>query len=183
MRPQAIILIAGFFLLAGALLFFGPSGYEKLDDLQSLAAQTTSIREAFPEVEHISPRTLSYLRVSGVSLLIVDVRTGEEYSVSHIRDAINLKTAAEVEKELESRIPAPDLIVVYGSIGKRSAELADELRRAGHPGVRNLAGSIFQWANEGRPLVGPEGKPATKVLSAARYQKLLLDPERRAEAE
>ena len=183
MRPQAIAIIAGLFLLAGALLYFGPSGYEKLDDMQSLEAQTAAIREAFPDIEHISPRTLSYLRVSGVALLVVDVRSEEEFQVSHLRDAINLESVEEIETELEGRPTPPEMIVVYGSIGKRSAELAEELREAGHPEVRNLAGSIFQWANEGRPLVDAEGNAATKVLSAARYQKLLLDPERRADPE
>ncbi len=183
MRPQAIVIIAGLFLLAVALLYFGPSGYEKLDDMQSLSAQTASIREEFPDIEHISPRTLSYLRISGITLLIIDVRSADEFLVSHIRDAVNLDTLEEVETELAGRAAPPEMIVVYGSIGKRSAELADDLREAGHPEVRNLAGSIFQWANEGRPLFDSEGRPATKVLSAARYQKLLLDPERRAEPE
>lgn len=183
MRPQAIVIIAGLFFLAGALLYFGPSGYEKLDDMQSLSAQTAAIREEFPDIEHISPRTLSYLRIGEISLLLVDVRSEEEFSVSHIGGAVNLETLEEIETELEGRESPPEMIVVYGSIGKRSAQLADELREAGHPEVRNLAGSIFQWANEGRPLFDSEGKSATKVLSAARYQKLLLDPERRAEPE
>lgn len=180
MRPQAIVIIAGLFLLAGVLLFFGTKGYEKLDDMQSLEAQTAAIRESFPEVEHISPETLNLL--SG-KILIVDARGPEEFEVSHIEGALNLQTLAEIRSHLGSLASPPDLLVIYGSVGKRSAELADELRRGGHPEVRNLAGSIFQWANEGRPLVDAEGNPTTKVFSAARYQTLLLDPERRATPE
>lgn len=187
MRPQAIVIIAGLFLLAGALLYFGPSGYEKLDDMQSLQAQTVAIRETFPELEHISPLTLSLLIDGEADVFIVDARSREEFDTSHIAGALNIQELEGFQRFLGPLEPhqspyrfPPDLIVIYGSIGKRSAELAEELRLAGHPEVRNLAGSIFQWANEGRPLVDAGGDPATKVLSAARYQTLLLDPGRRA---
>jgi 3-mercaptopyruvate sulfurtransferase SseA len=42
---------------------------------------------------------------------------------------------------------------VYCSVGYRSARIVERLRAAGHSDVRNLRGSIFQWANEGRPVV------------------------------
>ena len=35
--------------------------------------------------------------------------------------------------------------------------------RAGHPEVFNLEGAIFDWANEGRPLVGAEQQPVSAV--------------------
>jgi Rhodanese-related sulfurtransferase len=44
-------------------------------------------------------------------------------------------------------------IVTYCAVGYRSGEIADRLRAAGFKNVRNLEGSIFQWANEHRPLV------------------------------
>jgi rhodanese-related sulfurtransferase len=44
-------------------------------------------------------------------------------------------------------------IVTYCAVGYRSAALATKLREAGFTSVRNLEGSIFQWANEHRPLV------------------------------
>jgi len=189
MRPQAIITIAALLLVAITLLFLGPSGYEKLDDMQSLPAQTAAIREAFPEVEHISPKTMALLIRGDTDMLVVDVRSSGEFEASHIEGAVNLRALEDFEpyfRPLEPHRspmrPRPQLIVVYGSIGKRSAELADELRLAGHPEVRNLAGSIFLWANEDRPLIDAEGNPATKVLSVARNQSLLLDAERRAEA-
>jgi hypothetical protein len=40
--------------------------------------------------------------------------------------------------------------------------MAERLQKAGFTRVRNLEGSIFEWANEGRPLVR-EGKKVTTV--------------------
>lgn len=44
-------------------------------------------------------------------------------------------------------------IVVYCSVGYRSSILARKLQDKGFTNVYNLEGSIFKWANEGRPLV------------------------------
>jgi len=43
-------------------------------------------------------------------------------------------------------------IVVYCSIGYRSGLLAEKLRKKGYTAVRNLEGSIFEWANTGHPV-------------------------------
>ena len=44
------------------------------------------------------------------------------------------------------------MIVTYCSVGYRSAGVAQRLRAAGFTQVYNLEGSLFRWANEGRPL-------------------------------
>jgi 3-mercaptopyruvate sulfurtransferase SseA len=42
-------------------------------------------------------------------------------------------------------------VIVYCSVGYRSARLAQRLRARGYE-VSNLEGSIFEWANEDRAL-------------------------------
>ena len=49
------------------------------------------------------------------------------------------------------------------AIGFRSAEFTEALAAAGCGETFYLEGGIFQWANEGRPLIGADGKPSTKV--------------------
>lgn len=44
------------------------------------------------------------------------------------------------------------MIVVYCSVGYRSSRLARQLRTRGVKNVFNLEGSLFKWANEGRPV-------------------------------
>lgn len=53
-------------------------------------------------------------------------------------------------------------VIVYCSVGYRSSQMAERLRKAGVANVFNLDGSIFQWANEGRPLQ-KAGEPAKVV--------------------
>ena len=72
-----------------------------------------------------------------------------------------------------------DPIVVYSSVGYRSARLAHWLAGQGYTNVRNLAGSIFQWANEDRPVFR-DGRPTTEVHPYDRRWGLLLESRFRA---
>ena len=47
---------------------------------------------------------------------------------------------------------AGSTVVVYCSVGYRSAELVKRLKATGAGNVFNLEGSLFRWANEGRPV-------------------------------
>ena len=63
----------------------------------------------------------------------------------------------------------------------RSSRLAERLRQAGCTNVFNLDGSIFQWANEGRPLER-DGRPVNEVHPYNKTFGQLLRPEHRAKA-
>ncbi|MEM8660723.1 MAG: rhodanese-like domain-containing protein [Pseudomonadota bacterium] len=42
---------------------------------------------------------------------------------------------------------------MYCSVGYRSSKATEQLLKLGLSNVHNLEGSIFEWANEGKPLV------------------------------
>jgi rhodanese-related sulfurtransferase len=85
---------------------------------------------------------------------LVDVREADEYRVSHLEAALNLQSA----EAIAARFPEPDTeIVVYCSVGYRSAAIARELQERGYGRVRNLRHAIFSWANQGLPLVNAAG--------------------------
>lgn len=117
------------------------------------AAYRQTIREKYSTVRQISTAALAdWLSDSNrAPPLLLDVREEAEYRVSHLKDA------QWVRKEDRGRLVANGLaaqtpLVVYCSVGARSSEFAWELQTAGHTNVFNLDGSIFQWANEGRPV-------------------------------
>ncbi len=82
--------------------------------------------------------------------LLLDVREKAEYDMSHLPGA---EHAGNQRPDL--LLPDKSLpIVVYCSVGLRSAEAARRLNALGYSNVFNLEGSIFQWANEDRALEG-----------------------------
>lgn len=93
---------------------------------------------------------------------ILDTRTPEEYQVSHIRGAQYMNFSNPDYTVLRD-IPKETPIVVYCSVGYRSEKIGEDLQKRGFSKVFNLYGSIFEWVNEGHPVVNSTGEVTQKV--------------------
>ena len=122
-----------------------------------------SLRYRFPKVNWITTAQLaSWLDdKTRPPPILLDVRTRDEWEVSHLPGARWADPNESVENA-SSGIAKETPIVTYCAVGSRSAVLATKLRAAGFAEVRNLEGSIFEWANEHRPLMRDD-KPVTTV--------------------
>lgn len=112
-----------------------------------------SIRRRFPQVSQIDPTTLAALQQEadpGQKPVLLDVRSPEEYAISHLRDARQISPATTDFSDFPYSPDTP--IVCYCSVGYRSARLCDRLQAAGYQNVRNLEGSIFEWVNQSYPV-------------------------------
>lgn len=119
----------------------------------ALAAYSASLKEEFPDVLTLTPAELA---ARDSPPLLLDVREEKEFAVSHLLGA--LRAEQDIIAQLQRLAVDKDTsIVVYCSVGYRSAVLAKKLREAGFVDVKNLEGSIFAWANQGRPLVNKYG--------------------------
>jgi len=134
----------------------------------------------FPDVQWIDRAELARWREDSTRTppLVLDARTAAEYRVSHLRGAAHIDPARPSLHPLRGRA-RNDPIVVYCSVGYRSARVAHWLAGQGFTNVRNLAGSIFQWANEERPLFR-DGRPTREVHPYDQRWGLLLESDYRA---
>jgi len=131
-----------------------------------------AIRARFPDVPAITVEDLARLQQrSAAPLLLLDVRTPQEFAVSHLPGARRVDPSIP-----DLNLPEDRPVIAYCAVGYRSAALVSRLRAAGHRNVYNLEGSIFEWANQGRPLER-DGLPATKVHPFDSDWGRLLRPE------
>ena len=142
-------------------------------DLRDLETIKRITREGYPSVPQISCETLVKWLRGNISVLLIDVRSNEEFGVSHLRDAINLRTAHDIRQAIAQR--KPDKTILYCSVGFRSSRTAHILGQQGCTGVMNLEGSIFQWANNGRGVYQGE-VPVQKVHPYGKRWAGLLKP-------
>lgn len=133
------------------------------------------IAENHPRVAAISTEELArWLDDAGrPKPVLIDVRAREEFAVSHLPGAVWAETEAQQRAVLDP-LPADRPVVFYCSVGWRSARAADHWRRAGRAPAFNLDGSIFQWANENRPLFR-DGQAVAVVHPYDRIWGSLLD--------
>lgn len=104
---------------------------------------------------------------------LLDTRSPEEFAVSHIRGALfaDYKT---FEPAQLGPIPRNTSLLVYCSVGKRSEDIGRKLLASGFTNVLNLYGGIFQWVNEGLPIVDNMNQPTTKIHAYNRAWGLML---------
>jgi rhodanese-related sulfurtransferase len=130
------------------------------------------VRRSFPQVATLTPEQLDTWERQGTDPILLDVRTAEEFAVSHLPQAYHAPTVEAVQSmDLDPRRP----VVAYCSVGYRSARLMAQLQDRGFTQGYNLEGSLFRWANQGRPLECA-GKPTTAVHPYNAVWGLLLNP-------
>ena len=167
--PTKTILLVLLTLLVGMVVCSRWLGWQALN---------AAIRQKFPDVNRIrTPELAAWLDdARRTPPRLLDVREPAEYEVSHLANSRQVEPGSD---PTTLGLSKDQPIVTYCSVGYRSAEYAQKLRLAGFTNVRNLEGSIFAWANEGRPLV-EDGRPADQVHPYNRIWGLLLRPACRA---
>ncbi len=82
---------------------------------------------------------------------VLDVRTGEEYARSHIKNAVLIPVMILTEKMHE--IQMGQSILVYCHNGNRSKTACELLTSKGHKYVFNMLGGIESWIEKGYEVV------------------------------
>ena len=86
------------------------------------------------------------------AVFLVDVRTPEEYAEGPLRGAANIDwNAPEFMDLFTAACPKETPVAVYCRTGRRSAEAAKKLSKAGYA-VTNLLGGIEAWEAAGKPV-------------------------------
>ena len=85
-------------------------------------------------------------------VVLLDVRTAEEYAEGHIAGALNIdQSQSDFVGKVKARLSAEKTIALYCRSGRRSASAASRLAAEGYKCV-NLAGGILAWKDEGKPV-------------------------------
>jgi rhodanese-related sulfurtransferase len=113
-------------------------------------------------VDLVDAAALARLSAGDPSPLVLDTRTPREYAVSHIAGA-QFVDYAKFDKGIVKGWDRNRTVVVYCTVGYRSERIGEQLKQLGFKHVYNLYGGIFEWVNQGHPVVDASGKPTTQV--------------------
>lgn len=138
------------------LLFLVSITAHAQNNLQELLKKYNS--ESIPYI------TVSELVKENNDFILLDAREPEEYKVSHIKNAFCVGYDAFNIKETALNLTDKNIkIIVYCSLGIRSEDIAEQLKNAGFTNVYNLYGGIFEWKNQGNPVVTRNNIPTEKI--------------------
>ncbi len=109
------------------------------------------------------------------SYIVLDAREKDEFMVSHLPGAHYIGDKDFDPKKMQALVPNKDTtVVVYCSIGVRSKKIGKKLMSLGFTDVKNLAGGIFQWKNDGYRVVDTAGNETERVHTYNRFFGILL---------
>jgi phage shock protein E len=127
--------------------------------LAPLLAAFVATAAVAAEVATVTPDALLERQRKGdAALLVLDVRTPEEYASGHVPGAVNIPY-----DQLPARIaevPRDRDVVLYCRSGRRAALAAEVLAGQGYGGLGHLEGDIQEWVAQGRVLDQPKDPAA-----------------------
>ena len=85
-------------------------------------------------------------------MVILDVRTPEEYAAGHVPGAINIPYTHLPVRISEVADAADKDIIVYCAVGVRAERGAERLRENGFTKLLHLDGDMKAWEEKKRPL-------------------------------
>ena len=107
----------------------------------------------------MTPAQVDSLTAQGGDILLLDVRTEEEFhgSLGHLKGALLIPVQDLAERLEELEPYRNDTVVVYCRTGNRSHHATVLLRAKGFTAF-NMTGGMVQWNNEHRPVIGGDGQ-------------------------
>ena len=108
--------------------------------ITSLVASCQNKKEG--EIIMITPEQVVNAVNSEKDLQLVDVRTSDEYSVSHLKNAQNICVTNDDFKEKVATLDKDEPVYVYCKKGGRSAQAALILKEMGFTKVYDLQGGM-----------------------------------------
>ena len=112
-------------------------------------------------IPYISVETLNNEKEN---VILLDSREEKEFKTSHLQDAICVGYDSFNLASIKPKLPNKDSkIVVYCSLGIRSEDIAEKLKKAGYTNVFNLYGGIFEWKNNDLEVLNSQEKATDSI--------------------
>ena len=122
--------------------------------LVSAPATAREAAKALPAAGDISVREAQALLANPPDgLIILDVRTPQEFREGHLAGARNMDFFGPGFEQEAAALPTDAPVLLYCKSGRRSAAAAEALGDAGHSRVLNMGGGVDGWKKAGLPLV------------------------------
>lgn len=130
-------------------------------------------------IEKYNSDSVTYIHVKDLqnteNIVLLDARKKQEYNISHIKNAIWVGHEAFKQDYVSSKFPDKNVpIIVYCSIGVRSEDIGEKLKKAGYTNVKNLYGGIFDWKNQKRSIYNNKGVKTDSIHAFSKQWGKLL---------
>jgi rhodanese-related sulfurtransferase len=120
---------------------------------EKLIVEELSPLECRDLVERLSDPPARDNFVDAKCLVILDVRTAQEYDTGHLKGSINLDFKSPSFRDEIARLDRDEAYLLYCRTGRRSARAVMLMKSLGFKELYNLTNGIEQWQREGYEVI------------------------------
>ena len=110
-------------------------------------------------INNVDVNAARNLMLQNETVVVLDVRTPNEYAMEHIEGAINISIADMEFSESVSKLDHGRTYIVYCTLNKENGRTDKSLKIMSGLGFKklyNMKGGIFAWKQNGYPIVQSE---------------------------
>lgn len=115
-------------------------------------AMLTGCSSSNEAIKKVDPVKFSEV-IAQPSVIILDVRTPEEFNAGHIANAININLEGSDFSSEVSKLDKNATVAVYCRSGNRSGVATDQMAELGFTDMYDMQGGIIDWETAGGPVV------------------------------
>jgi phage shock protein E len=117
----------------------------------SLGACAKEMAQPADNIGNIDVIEATKLIQSNSQIVVLDIRTKEEFDAGHIKNAINIDFYTPNFATQIQSLPIDKNYIVYCRSGNRSGQSLAVFRQFGFKSVKNVVGGINVWKEKGLP--------------------------------
>lgn len=118
-------------------------------------AKAETKAEAKPAVKNLKVDEAAKLLAERKEVVILDVRTPEEFKGGHLKGAVNIDIQSKTFKEDVAKLDKSKTYLVNCAAGGRSTSACTTMGGLGFTNAFNLQGGFNAWSAAGQPVVKP----------------------------
>ncbi|MCF8553818.1 MAG: rhodanese-like domain-containing protein [Candidatus Nanopelagicales bacterium] len=118
----------------------------------SAIAMLTGCSSTNEAIKKVDPVKFSEV-IAQPGVIILDVRTPEEFNAGHIANAININLEGSDFSSEVSKLDKNATVAVYCRSGNRSGVATDQMAEIGFTDMYDMQGGIVDWEAAGGPVV------------------------------
>lgn len=109
-------------------------------------------RESKSGIKNVSSTEAYDLLTSAKEIMIIDIRTPEEFSRGHLEGAVNIDYYAPDFNDMLGKLDKKNTYLVYCRTGSRSDKSLAVIKKLGFKNILHMYRGIAEWKNAGLPL-------------------------------
>ncbi len=115
-------------------------------------SSATAAETAVPRTKHVDAAGAAKLLEAKPDVVILDIRTGEEFKDGHLAKAVNIDFYDKAFGEKIDKLDKDKTYLVHCAVGGRSTKSLDQFKAKGFKNIYHLDGGYKAWEAAGKPV-------------------------------